>query len=286
MAANETMHVLLPLTNPSHDRTAFPVARAMATILSAPLHVVAVSTQSGSTQELAQRLSVRPEELDAVAIEEASGDIVDVVAHRVNALKRVMVILAVRMHDEAQAGEAIERQVLENIACPILIVPPDKDMNAWRLRKELLPQDGTPGCAAALAQIINQSSHTGTENLVLRVAGVKVSQPTEPGSLATPRYVDHPQYEWEAWSHEFLDRICGMGANLNPARLRLMMATGEPAAEILRVAQQEAVDMIILPWHGTLGSGRAGMIKAILNDTSCPVLLLPECGNQHAIKRA
>jgi hypothetical protein len=289
MSTSDTMHVILPLMHPSHDRNAFTVARTMANVLSAPLHVVAAGMQPQSTHDLAERLSILPEALDAVAIEEASGDMVNALTYRVNALGRAMVILSVRLHDEAQAVEeepveAIERELLEKISCPILIVPPGKDMSTWRLRKELLPQDGTPGCAAALAQIINQSSRTGTENLILRVAGANVGQPTEPGSLATPRYVDHPQYEWEAWSQEFLDRICGMGANLNRAGLRLMMATGEPAAEILRVAQEEAVDMIILPWHGTLGSGRAGMIKAVLNGTSSPVLLVPQHGSQHAAK--
>jgi hypothetical protein len=245
---------------------------------------MATGAQPPMAQDL-RPLSVSPDEPNAAVIEEVSGDLVEAMNHRVNTSRQAMVILAVRFWDEvsgseSQPIEAIGRQVLEKVICPILIVPPDRDMTTWRLRRELLPQDGTPGCAAALAQVINQSRQMGIENIVLRVAGAKVSQPTEPGSLATPRYVDHPQYEWEAWSREFLERIVGMGANLNAAGLRLLMATGEPAAEILRVVKEEAADMIIMPWHGTLDSGRARMIKAVLHGASCPVLLVPERGNQ------
>ena len=177
---------------------------------------------------------------------------------------------------EERAADAIARRVMESVARPILIVPPERDMAGWRLRKALMPQDGTPGCAGALAQFINRSARLGIENLVLRIAGAKVDQPTEPGSLATPRYVDHPQYEWDAWSREFLDRILGMGVQLDGSRLTLLMATGEPAAETLRVAREKEVDMIVLPWHRAIGSGRARMIKTILRGASCPVLLLPE----------
>jgi nucleotide-binding universal stress UspA family protein len=260
----------------------------MAKTLGARLHVMTAGAQAPTAQELARRLSAPVEEFNAVAIETAPGDFVDTVLRTVKALSPALVILAVRLRDEArrggaqarrtreQASEALGRRLLKKIAGPILVVPPDKDMSAWRLQRELLPQDGTPGCACALAQIIRQSPQKNMEHLILRVAGARIDQPTEPGSLATPRYVDHPQHEWEAWSREFLDRIVGMGANLNAAGLKLLVASGEPGAEILRVAREQAVDMIVMPWHGVLDPGRARMIKTVLHGASCPVLLLPQ----------
>jgi nucleotide-binding universal stress UspA family protein len=148
----------------------------------------------------------------------------------------------------------------------------------------LLPQDGTPGCACALDEIINRSRQIGVENLILHIAGAKINQPTEPGSMATPRYVDHPHYEWEAWRREFLHRIFGTGSDLNAVGLRLLISTGEPAAEILRVAKEEAVDMIVMPWHGVLDSGRACMIKGVLHEATTPVLLVPDRGDRRSIK--
>lgn len=284
-----TTHIVLPVINPSHGQAAFFVARVMSQVLDAPLRILSNSIPLMTADEFARQLLVAPNEVEQVTIDGASGDLVDALAQRVDAWRRVMIIFAVRLDDEASPDEeqSTAWRILERISCPILIVPPDVDMTAWRLQRVLLPQDGTPGCAAALGRVINQSTQIGVENLVLRVAGAKISQPTEAGSLATPRYVDHPQYEWESWADEFLDRICkqgGQGADINAGGLRLLMAAGEPVAEILRVADEEGVDMIILPWHRTLGPGRAQMVKAVLRETSVPVLLLPERGGDQGMR--
>jgi nucleotide-binding universal stress UspA family protein len=286
MNANNATHIVVPLINPTHDQAALPVAQTMAKILDARVHAVAAAGTQITLHDLAQQLSVPLENLNTLAIEQADGDLVDAMIRTVDELKQqAMIVLAVRFRDHVprskpQSINAIARRILERIHCPILLVPPDRDMTHWRLQKELLPQDGTPGCVVALTQVMSQSPRTRIEYLILRVAGANVGQPTEPGSLATPRYVDHPQYEWEAWGKEFLERICGIGADPRETGIRLMMVEGDPATEILRVAQEQSVDMIILPWHGALGSGRARMVKAVLRDATCPVMLLPQHEDQ------
>lgn len=286
MQADDTTHVLLPMFDPAHERSGFQVARTLANTLGAPLRVATAGATTPAPQDLAQQMSIPVEQLDDVAIENITGNLADATIRIANALQRVIVVLVIRFQDEvppdgAQTLGVSAQQVLEKITGSVLAVPPDRELNGWHLRRELLPQDGTPNCASALAKVIGRFMQLGIENLVLRVAGAQVGQPNEPGSLATPRYVDHPQYEWETWGREFLDRVTGMGANPGASGLRLLMASGEPAVEILRVAQEEAVDLIVLPWHCAFGSGRAHMVKAVLRDTSCPVLLLPEvCDGQ------
>ncbi|WP_292936234.1 universal stress protein [Noviherbaspirillum sp.] len=282
MNTDKAMQVVLPLADPRSLVAAFPVARVVANTAHAGLHIVTTGAHLPAVQDFVERMSLPQEERDAIAIEAASGDVIDAAMQTLDAARQSVVVLAARIGDEtdrnADTDAAFGRQVLETVTCPVLVVPPDKDMSAWRWRKELLPQDGTPGCAGALAQIINRSASLGIENLVLRIAGANVGQPTEPGSLATPRYVDHPQYEWEQWGQEFLDRICGMGARVDEGKLTLLMASGEPGAETIRVAREKEVDMIVLPWHCAIGSGRAHLIKAVLRGAHCPVLLLPEDG--------
>jgi nucleotide-binding universal stress UspA family protein len=295
IAANTTQvahiaHIVLPMVDPTHERGGFQVARTLARSLNASLQVTVAGKENLAPADFARQLAVPAEQLNDVAITHAAGDLADATIRSADALQSAMVILAIRIredastHDDAQSLDAVGQQVLEKVTCSILIVPPERDMSGWRLRRELLPQDGTPGCASVLATVIEHATRRGIENLVLRVAGANVGQPAEPGSLATPRYVDHPQYEWEAWGREFLDRLTGMGANATGAGLRLLMASGEPAAEILRVAQEEGVDMIILPWHCEFGSGRARMIKAVLHGAACPVLMLPEPCEDRAAK--
>ncbi|HJV51049.1 MAG TPA: universal stress protein [Noviherbaspirillum sp.] len=280
MNTDKAIQIVLPLADPRSLTAALPVARVVANTAHASLHIVTTGAHLPAVQDFLERMSLPREERDAIAIDAASGDVIDATMQTLDAARQSVVLLAARVGDETdrETGSAFGRQVLEKVTCPVLVVPPDKDMSAWRWRKELLPQDGTPGCAGALAQIINRSASLGIENLVLRIAGANVGQPTERGSLATPRYVDHPQYEWEQWGQEFLDRICGMGARVDEGRLTLLMASGEPGAETIRVAREKEVDMIVLPWHCAIGSGRAHLIKAVLRGAHCPVLLLPEDG--------
>src|SRR3981081_4161635 len=95
--ADNAMHIVLPLINPSHGRAAFPVARVMAKILSAPLHIVmATGAQPPMAQDLGRQISVPPDEPNAAVIEEISGDLVEAMIHRVNSSRQAMVILAVR----------------------------------------------------------------------------------------------------------------------------------------------------------------------------------------------
>lgn len=282
MNANNVLHIILPFTDPHDVLAAFSVATVMARKLNAPLHVLAPERHLAAAQGLAQSMHPPAAAPDAWTVEAAAGDLVDATAGKVAAATQAIVIVAMRLYEAPpgapQASETDARRMLEKISCPLLVVPPEHDLRCWQLRRELLPQDGTPSCASALAQIVQHFAQAGVESLVLRVAGAEVGQPTEPGSLPTPRYVDHPQYEWEAWGQEFLERVCGMGAGAGAARMRLLMANGEPAAEILRIAQEECADMIILPWHRVLRSGRARMLKAVLRQSPCPVLLVPQGG--------
>lgn len=280
MSANNTMHIVLPLAGPESAPAAFPVARIMTRTFNARLRVLATAAQLSALQ------ATLPSGVqETFAMESIDGDLVEATMREVEDARQSMVILAFRLPDKAPAGEMPQAEslgcrMLENLSCPILIVPPERDMSAWQLRRELLPQDGTPSCAAALAHIVRRNARMGIESLVLRVAGANVGQPTEPGSLPTPRYVDHPQYEWETWAQEFLERVYGTGygasVNADLSGMRLLMASGEPAAEILRISEEKDVDLIVLPWHGILRSGRAGMVKGVLRKAACPVLLLPE----------
>lgn len=281
MTDRHITHILLPLIDTPHMQAAFPVAKTLEGIISVPLHVLTTDEQPLTVSELAQRLQVPPESLDGLVIDQVK-DLIGAVLSKAKAWGRVMVVLAARLSGETPKGaaEKLACEVLQKVPCPILIVPPDKDMTHWRLRRQLLPQDGTPSCADALAHVVSRSSQKGIESLVLRVAGAQIGQPKERGSLAMPHYVDQPQHEWEMWGQEFLDRVAGLGENLDRASLRLLVATGEPGAEILRVACEEAVDMIVLPWHGHLGRDRALIIKTVLESAPCPILLLTQKGDQ------
>jgi hypothetical protein len=77
-------------------------------------------------------------------------------------------------------------------------------------------------------------------------------------ALAPPSYVDQRQYEWPAWASEFLGRLaytCPAPSRI--PKLRLSLARGEPASEIVRFAAENSIDLTVLAWSGTLEPDRA-----------------------------
>jgi nucleotide-binding universal stress UspA family protein len=137
----------------------------------------------------------------------------------------------------------------------------------------MVPHDGTPTTSAALLPAAELAEHGDAQLLVVHVTGIKAAPTKEPGSLTTPRYVDQPQHEWPAWTSEFVKRfacICPLGH----LHVRMLLAHGDTASEILRLAERQPTDLIVLAWRGKWESPRAATIKGILREASCPIMVV------------
>jgi nucleotide-binding universal stress UspA family protein len=136
----------------------------------------------------------------------------------------------------------------------------------------LVPHDGTPTTSAALLPAAELAEHGRAELLVVHVTDSRTA-PAEAGSLTTPRYVDQPQHEWPAWTSEFLNRlacICPLGH----LHVRMFLAHGDTAAEILRFSEKQSTDLIVLAWRGILEAPCAPTMKGILREAHCPIMVV------------
>jgi nucleotide-binding universal stress UspA family protein len=136
----------------------------------------------------------------------------------------------------------------------------------------LVPHDGTPSTSAALRPAAELAKRGRAELLVLHVADTRAA-PAELGSLTTPRYVDQPQHEWPAWSSEFVKRLAS-ACPLGDLHVRLLLAHGNTAAEILRLSEKQSTDLIVLAWRGIWEAPRAATLKDILREALCPVMVV------------
>jgi nucleotide-binding universal stress UspA family protein len=135
-----------------------------------------------------------------------------------------------------------------------------------------VPHDGTPSTSAALQPAAELAERSRAELLVVHVTDIKTA-PAEAGSLTTPRYVDQPQHEWPAWSTEFLNRlacICPLGH----LHVRMFLAHGDTAAEIIRLSERQCTDLIVLAWRGIWQAPRAAALKDVLRMAQCPVMVV------------
>jgi nucleotide-binding universal stress UspA family protein len=163
-------------------------------------------------------------------------------------------------------------KVLHDARCPVVLVPPERGAAPWRLHHVLVPHDGTPSTSAALQPAAALAERGRAELLVVHVTNIKTA-PAEAGSLSTPRYVDQPQHEWPAWTSEFLNRlacICPLGQ----LRVRMFLAHGDTAAEIMRLSEKQSTDLIVLAWRGILEPPRAATMKDILREAHCPIMVV------------
>jgi len=173
----------------------------------------------------------------------------------------------------------VAEQVVAQVTRPILLIRPEAASLKYDrpLQRLLLPLDGTPTTATLLTPACELASRLGAAVDLLYVAGPGQTLPDEPGSIAAPRYVDQPQHEWPQWANEVISRLGAASAKCPPDVLtRTFLVQGDIGEEIARFAAEHHSDAVVLARRSHLEPGHAGVLRAVLDTTPCPVLLIGE----------
>ena len=133
-----------------------------------------------------------------------------------------------------------------------------------------MPLEGSPSTSEAMRVTEEAFCGRGREIVVLHVG--TADTPDEPGSLPAPRMVDQEQYEWSSWHEEFTMRFatCPEGG-----RHRTVVRVGDPPAVIVEEAARLPADLVVLAWAGCSPPGARWLVRAVLQDAPCPLLLVP-----------
>lgn len=148
-------------------------------------------------------------------------------------------------------------QLALSLPKPLVVVPPEA---TGALRRILVPLNGRRVSASALAQTLMLASHRELEVVVLHVHDQE----------SIPLFSDQRQHELESWVDEFLRRHCPC-----PELVRLETRIGTPDENVLQVAEETAADLIALGWSQDLSPGRAAVVRAALERSRVPLLLIP-----------
>ncbi len=138
------------------------------------------------------------------------------------------------------------------------------------LRRIVVPLEGSPSSSAAMRLTDDVFCRPGREIVVVHVG--TADTPDEPGSLPAPRMVDQEQYEWSSWHEEFTMRFatCPMGG-----KHRTVVRVGDPQEVIVGESRRPPADLIVLAWGGVFTKGHSTLLRGILKDAPCPLLLVP-----------
>jgi len=138
------------------------------------------------------------------------------------------------------------------------------------LRRIMVPLEGSPSASEAMRVTDDAFCGRGREIVVMHVG--TADMPDEPGSLPAPRMVDQEQYEWSSWHEEFTMRFaaCPQGG-----RHRTVVRVGDPPTMIIAEAARLPADLIVVAWGGVTAPGRSLIVRRLLGEASCPLLLVP-----------
>jgi nucleotide-binding universal stress UspA family protein len=153
-------------------------------------------------------------------------------------------------------------RVVEQARKPVVLVPPGAKVRRPAISRVLLPLDGTPESAVAVADTISLLARAGVDLVVLHVFD----------AATVPRFWDQAAHAHQAWAEEFLAR------NAATAGARLELRSGSPGKHVVDVAGAEQADLIALGWSQRLDAGRSRTVRRSVLHAGVPVLLVPAGG--------
>lgn len=277
MSEPERRSLVLPLDGSPASASALGAALALGRLMEVAVHVVHVTQTPLPEHGLAERLNLPYLEEGSYVIHQISGEVVKSVMDfslRVGA--RMIVMSGQGKTSSPQrvvGGTAL--LLMQRATIPILVIraamrrPPGPE---WRPQRMLVPLEGAPLADCVIKEVFDVARELGLDMDILHIATAGKRPPLETGTFGSPRYLDHPHYDWPAWSEEFLYRFYSY---LHPqAKLRLFHRRGRPDTVALQFASENGADLIAMSWRGLLQDRQATTVRGILARAELPVLLI------------
>lgn len=246
--------VLAALDNSLAGNPVLVTARALARVLGARVGAIHVTTDhDGTARNVA--------EAAGVPLRIASGPVVDRLIEAAADEDVAVVVIGARA---TPAGRrplgSTALAVATSLLKPVVVVPPDARI-APELRRVLVPLEGTTSTSLAPRSIVELAGDARLDVIALHVEE----------EVEIPSFTDQPQHEENAWEREFMERYCPWGIGT----VRLERRIGRRDELVPLVAEEAHCDLIALGWAQELEAGRAPVIRAALERSHVPVMLVP-----------
>lgn len=271
---NPFTSILLPLDGSPDAAKAAGCALWLAHALDATLHVLHATAHPLPPGDLLARLRApqargarvlvhqRPEEPDAAALAEIEAHHIDLVVMRaVGASATAQPSLVQRLGRVAQA-------IIERSPVPVVLLPTRYNEELpWH--SMLVAASGEAAADRALESAARLASA-----LRLQVSVVH-SQDGPPGAAPLGAYADAPQHEIPNRLEQMVERgLATCTAEEARCVHALQLRRGEPASVLLDQVARAGSSVLALGWHGRLGAGRALVLKRLLEEARCALLLV------------
>src|ERR671925_922288 len=138
--------IVVPLDGSVHAQAALSVARALAPLVGATLHLVHIGEPALPHRELLRKLGLAMDDVRGTVVEQAGGEAAASIVRLAQGPVCAYIVMCPHTGQQQSAGDlgGVARDVLHMASCPIVLIPPARDQRPWQLRSIVLPHDGTP----------------------------------------------------------------------------------------------------------------------------------------------
>jgi len=141
-----------------------------------------------------------------------------------------------------------------------------------RFKKILCPTDFSPASQAAVDLAAGLARREHAELRLLHVVEVEPALPTDPNFVMRV-----PEYE-QILHADAQHQLDALAAGFEPVKVRTSIGHGDPGNEIVRIAEEGAVDLIVMGTHGRTGLEHVvfgSVAEKVVRNAHRPVLTIP-----------
>jgi nucleotide-binding universal stress UspA family protein len=245
--------VLAAVDNSLAARPVLATARALAALLDARPQALHIQTNG-------DRTASSTAEAAGVPLQTVAGPVIERLVEAGETDDVVALVVGARSTPGGRPLGATATAVATALLKPVVVVPPEAHAPET-LRRVLVPLEASLPAARAPRAILELAPDATIDVYALHVLEED----------AIPLFTDQPQHEHTAWTQEFLARYCPWGVG----SVRLETRVGRTEDLVPLVAHESGCDLVALGWARELAPGRAPVVRATLEQSRVPVMLVP-----------
>lgn len=276
--------ILVPLDGSETAARSLGCATWLATRLGARLHVLNAAGEERPPREQLRHLRIAEEHWPIVTLHQALESPEQAVLDAIERVGAQLVVMTAR--GEAAAGEAtdadtvdvplkllghVTRWIVEHSPVPVLVLPPAyQEHLPWT--SALVPVSGEVEADAVLTLAVRLANAL---DLKVKVAHVLGTDDGQSGLSAEIRYADSIHHEVPSRLQQLISRALPQCTPGECACIEdVVLCRGDTGEELLKLIEDQRTGVLVAGWHGRFVEGHAQLIKALLSEVTCPLLLV------------
>jgi nucleotide-binding universal stress UspA family protein len=271
--------ILVPLDGSRTAARGLGCATWLASRLGAPLHIVTATPRQLPAREELAHLRIPEEHWPRIVLHQAAAQPEGAILMALERHRIGLVVMTARGEaaeapaepDPAKIVGHVTRAVIERSGVPVLLLPSSyRETLPWE--RVLVPVSGEAEADEALVLAVRLACALDLE---VHVAHVADPEGGDEGLATRARYADSLHHEYAGQLEELVKRALAQCGPEESHRIQeVALCHGDVAAELLKLIERKAVSLLAVGWRGRFLTGRARVLRQLIQTIASPVLLV------------